>query len=119
MAAFSGKSGSVDCGSNWDTEVKSFTINIGQQALESTAFGDSWREFVVGLQDWSGSYTANLDTSTTLTWLTSAATATFTASSGRTYTGLIIVTGLNPAVNVDGVAEVTVNFQGTGALTPN
>ena len=120
MAAISGSGGSVTFATGYVTNVKSFTLDIAGEALDSTDFASvGVREFVPGLTGWSGSYTCNLDDTTAVTGPgASPAAAVFTASAARTYSGTIIVTSVSPSVAADALNEVVVSFQGSAALTP-
>jgi len=124
MSAFSGKDGRVVFATGYVTNVISWSIDFAAEALETTAFvgNYAYRSYVAGLRNWSGSYECYLDSSTKVIRPgKAAAAATFRAKEGGTstavtYTGSIIITGVNPSVAVDGVASVTFNFQGTGVM---
>lgn len=121
MAAFAGKSGSITYASGYAVNVHSWSLDITGDVLESTAFGGTptFKSFLPGLNSWSGSYEARLDSVETQAALVgqTAAAATFTAMAGVSVAGTIIITGASYAVAVDGIATVTYSFQGSGAPT--
>lgn len=121
MAVINGQGGSVSfgAGSQYDQNVTGFTLNIVEEALETTVFGASARTFKSsGVQSWSGTYTCYLDDTTAISGTgTAAATLTLTATSGRTYAGSAIVTQIGVSQTFDGIPTAAFSFQGTGALT--
>lgn len=105
------------------SEANAWSVNITQQSSETTAFGDSWVDRVVGVKDWSGSIGAwgEMDSKV----ITNAATAgravailiypdrnTLTAY----YSGNAIF-GMNSDGNTSGPHNRNGDFVGSGALT--
>ena len=121
MAVINGASGSVSfgAGTQYDNNVTAFTLNIADEALETTGFGATARTFIPsGIQSWSGTYTAYIDGTTAIGGTgTAAATLTLTATTSRTYTGSAIVTQIGVSETFDGIPTAVFSFQGTGALT--
>ena len=134
MAAIAGYNGSVAWSAgvyNSDTagvslNVRTWSLDYVADTLDTTDFtstGD--RTFISGLRSWSGTCESLLDGTASplgdasdLGSLDSVSDViTITASSGKTYSGTAFVTGIHPSVAVDGVNTVTVDFQGTGAIT--
>ena len=57
MAYVSGTAGSVayvSGGTTVVTGVHEWSIDVGQETPETTAFGDQWRTYVAGIRDWTG-----------------------------------------------------------------
>ena len=119
MARVNGTTGNVTFGTGYTTNVKAWRLNFRGAALDSSAFDTgAAKAFIPGQTEWAGSYDCFLDgTAVTVAPGAAAAAATFTASTGRTYAGSIIVTSVSPVVVIDGINQVTIDFQGTGALT--
>lgn len=118
-----GKNGSVTFDTGYVLHVKSWTIDYIGDVIDTSDFVDSaagYRTFLPGVTSWSGSYEATLDESTGVTGPgADPASATFTAASGRTYIGNIIVTSVSPSLVFDGEATVSISFQGTAGLSVN
>lgn len=123
MSAFHGRSGSVTWGTitALDTNVNSWSIDYTADAEETTAFGIAtpWpRSYIPGLTSWTGSYECRADTTnyprnSDIGWMNY-----LTLYTGNVYyKGSAFITSWGPSVAVDGVATVTVNFQGSQALT--
>ena len=127
MAAVNGVLGSVVWSAgifaNLDTNVKSWSLDYTADMLDSTDFGSSGpRDFIGGLTTWSGTFECLLDSVTAAiadpTDLGGAAvTLTLTATTNRTYAGTAICSGIHPSVTVEGINVMTVDFQGSGALS--
>jgi len=124
MAAIAGITGTVAWaygGGNIDLNVRSWSIDLVADVHDTTDFSSSGdRTFIGGLRSWSGSFENLLDGTTTPLATgevgSAAVSLVLTSSTGRTYTGDAICTGIHPSVSVDGINVVTVDFQGTGAL---
>lgn len=117
MAEVKGCSGSLTF-TNLTAGVKAWTLDYQQEVLETTDFADSCaRTYMAGFTGWTATATANWDAANTAKPGDSA-TLTLTVTSGKTYSGTALVTGLAVNTNVQGIVEATYTFQGTGALTP-
>jgi len=122
MAEVTGSLGSVTFATGYAANVNKWTIKYSSAAEDVTDFVDGAagnRSFIPsGIKEWSGSYGAVLDGTTKLVAPgAAAATATFTATTGRTYGGSIIVTTVDIGeVEVGKAIPVAVTFQGSGAL---
>jgi len=121
MAAFAGYGGNVIFASGYTTNVYSWSVDFTSEALESTDFTSAgYRTYIPGLKSWSGSFECRLDSANAIATPGAApAAATFSADGTRTYTGDILITSNSLSVAVDGLASITVSFQGSGELTIN
>jgi hypothetical protein len=129
MSVASGTNGSLSFSSGgYAVAVTAWTLDIGIAELDITSWDDAtagviWREFVAGIREYTGTITARLDPATSvLLDIGSELSATFTVDTeqgtgGLGYSGDIIVTGISPAVEMEGVASVSFTFRGAGALT--
>ena len=111
--------------------VRQVTINYGAEVKDITAMGDSTREKLAGLIDWSATLEFNQDfdageVDATLFSLVGAAavTATFKPTSAAvsatnpSFSGSILVESYTPISGTVGDAHaVSVTLQGTGTLT--
>ena len=125
MATHTGSEGTVKVGANSIAEIRSFSIEESAETLEDTAMGDSARTYKPSLT----SFTATID----VFWsdddtngqdaLTNGAEVTFGvypegATTGDIYlSGSGIVTGRSISSSFDGLVEMSISLQGTGALT--
>lgn len=125
MATHTGSEGTVKVGSDTIAEIRSFSIEESAETLEDTSMGDSARTYKPSLT----SFTASID----VLWdesdiagqgaLTNGAEVTFSVfpegdTTGDTYlTGSGIVTGRSVSSSYDGLVEMSISLQGSGALT--
>lgn len=126
MSVVMGKSGSVSISTTPIAYVDSFTLNIGADLVEITAYGSSFKERSPALKDWSGSFTGKLQYSagqaTLLDQFKSGGTVAnvalrFNTSGGYSWRGNALISGMPITSNVNGAVTWTANFQGNGALT--
>lgn len=129
MATHTGSEGTVKVGTaGSDTaiaEIRSFSIEETADTLETTSMGDTARTYVPSLKQFTGSIDVFWDETNTggQTALTVGASVTLNlypegATSGDTYYGgTAIVTGRTINSTFDGLVEMTISVQGSGALT--
>ena len=124
MATHTGSEGTIKIGSDTLGELRSFTLETTAETIEDTSMGDANRTYKVGLKTFTGSASVFFDeTDTAQPSLVAGAEITLNvypegASSGDTYyTGSAIVTGRTINSTFDGMVEMEISYQGTGALT--
>lgn len=125
MATHTGSEGTVKVGSNVIAEIRSFTIEQTADTLEDTTMGDTARTYKSSLTSYSGSLDVFWDETdaTGQGALTIGAEVTLAMypegdATGDTYlTGTAIVTGRSISSSFDGLVEMSISVQGTGALT--
>ena len=124
MATHAGSEGVVFSGSNQINEVRSYTISETGETLEDTSMGDTSRSYLASLKTFTGSLDVywdetdagqgDLDIGSTLVLNLYPEGNT----TGDTYyTGSAIVTEKSVTASFDGLVEMSVSVQGTGALT--
>ena len=121
MAEVVGKNARIYMGKVRQGGMKDWSINYSIDTVETTTFDDAGiKQYLGTLVGWSGSFNGFGQPG----WTGSAVVGTqylgsffISASTGSSYTGSVLITGASPSVSVDGVAEVSYTFQGTGALT--
>lgn len=124
MAVFTGKAGVVQNGSNAFAEVRSYSITETGETTESTAMGDTAKTFESTLTEFSGSLDLFFDDTDTngqvATTIGSSITLNLapegTTSSKYKLSGTAIITEKTITAAHDGLVEMTIGFQGTGAL---
>ena len=125
MATFTGKAGVVQTGSNALAEVRSYSITQTGDTTESTAMGDSAKTFEATLTEFSGSIDVFFDDTDTSGQVSLTIGSSFTlnlapegtGSGSYKLSGSAIVTDVTRTAAHDGLVEMTIAFQGTGALT--
>jgi predicted secreted protein len=126
MAVISGIGGSVTFASGYVTAVRSWSITITSEALETTDMNPSggYRTRIGGLKSWSGSYSAFID-GTVFASIDdqlggTPSAATFALVSGSTepnIQGTILITDVSVTANTDGPVEVEFTFEGSAEPT--
>ena len=121
MATFTGKAGVVQTGSNALAEVRSYSITQTGDTTESTSMGDSAKTFEATLTEFSGSVDVFFDDTDTSGQVSLTIGSSFTlnlAPEGTSYklSGTAIVTDITRTAAHDGLVEMSIAFQGTGAL---
>ena len=124
MATHAGSEGVVFSGSNQILEVRSYTISETGETLEDTSMGDAARTYIASLKTFTGSLDVFWDeTDTGQGDLDIGSTITLNlypegnASGDTYYTGSAIVTEKSITASFDGLVEMSVSVQGTGALS--
>jgi predicted secreted protein len=130
MAAVAGYGGKVMVGANAVAQVRNWNADIQREEIDATHMNDGvggWRSYISGLGSGTGSMDVNWNMSDTngqlvlqnavLTPPETAPVVKLYTNSSNYYTGSIIVTSVNVSVGTDGLAEATVNFRFTGAVT--
>ncbi len=125
MATHTGSEGTVKVGSNAIAEIRSFSIEESADTLDDTTMGDTARTYKSSLTTFSGSVDVLWDEtdSTGQGALTIGAEVTLNLypegdASGDTYlSGTAIVTSRSISSSHDGLVEMSISVQGSGALS--
>ena len=125
MATHTGSEGTVKVGSDAIAEIRSYTIDETADTLEDTTMGDTARTYKSSLTSFTGSLDVYWDETDTAGQgaLTIGAEVTLSVyPEGDTtgdvyYTGTAIVTGVSRTASFDGLVEMSISVQGTGALS--
>lgn len=104
--------------------IGEWSLDMGQDVPEVTAFGDTWKQFLAGLREYSGSFSGKSDTDSSVATIRnamlggSAITLRLYDAAATYYNcGTVLLSGGNPTISIDGVGEDSWDFQGSGALT--
>lgn len=128
MASHTGVDGVLKYDSNAVAELSSWTLDINQEPVESTALGQSSRSYKPGITNWSGSAECFWDESDTAQSQIDTDMATVTTktlelypegtTSGDTYfSGTVIIESISRNAAVNGMVTASFTFRGTGGLT--
>jgi hypothetical protein len=122
MATIAGKDADLSVAGH-DYKAHEWTMDIDADALEDTnwdwtSYDVGWRSFISGLKGFSGSFACFIDTAHIFLPGTLISDAKFYVSLAGTigFKGDILVTAVHPSVAIDGIAELSVDYQGTGSL---
>lgn len=104
--------------------IKSWTLDYTVDTLDITDFIDGGstpfgRTFVPGLSSWSGSFEGFKDGAPLALGFASEVLLILGESetTGQTWMGDAVITGIHPSVAIDGVVTYSYDFQGSGELT--
>ena len=125
MATHTGSEGTVHVGSAAVAEIRSYNVNENADTIEDTAMGDTARTHKPSLTSFDGTLGVFWDETDTNGQVALAIGAEVTikfypegAASGDTYySGTAIVTSRSINASFDGMVEMSIGVQGTGALT--
>jgi predicted secreted protein len=124
MATHTGSEGTVKIGTVTVAEIRSYTLNETADTVEDTTMGDSARTHKPSLTSFDGSLDVYWDeTDAGQVALPINAEITLNvypegAVTGDTfYSGAAIVTSRSITASFDGLIEMSISVQGTGALT--
>ena len=125
--ALAGSGGSVSIGtSNKVAEIAEWTLNLSAEDIDVTSFdSQGWRDRLVGIREWSGSFSGNLapgDTSGQSSLFTSFANGapislTLQVNDNNQFAGSAYITGLSVETPVTDKVSFSCDFVGTGELT--
>lgn len=107
------------------SEQSEFSIEFDYDTSETTALGDSWREYMRGVMSWSGSFSGNFDVADTVLWNAAMANSVRKfylypdrATATRYYYGTCWVKlGTIIGGSVNDKAKTSVNITGDGPIT--
>lgn len=125
MAVYVGYGGAVKVGTATVAEIGEWSLDVTLNTEETESFGDQWKEFTGTLKEWSGSCSGRWDMTDTTGQkamqdaLLGGTTVTLKlyVDGAKNYSGTALITKISPKSSVEGVVEVSFDFQGTGALT--
>jgi predicted secreted protein len=125
MATHTGSEGTVKVGANAIAEIRSFSIEESADTLEDTTMGDTARTYKPSLTTFTGTIDVLWDETDTngQNALTIGASVTLNlypegdTSGDVYYTGTAIVTGRTINSSFDGLVEMSISVQGSGALS--
>lgn len=140
MATMTGNAGAVIINGKSAAAVRSFSIELTADTIETSVMGNNSRTYVKGLSAFSGSADIyfdandwdNVPAGEASTWNPTDPASLVGASgvalklylendtvgaSDKAFTGSVIVTGYTINSSFDGMIEASISFQGTGAAT--
>lgn len=120
MGKFHGSGGSITwagAGFESKTQITSWSAEVTSDVAEVTDMGDSWKEYLAGLKDWTATVVCFADeTQSPLAIGASALLTLEMVDAGDNIEGNAICTGISFGVDITGANTVTHAFQGNGVL---
>jgi hypothetical protein len=134
MATLTGNNGAVTIDGANVLAVRTFSIEMTRDTVETTTMGVDVRTYITGLSSFSGSAdvyfdAADFDTNEakfnpTAGLVGASGVAVklyleenYSSTSDYAFTGNVIVTGYTVNSSMDGMVEASISFQGTGGTT--
>ena len=134
MATMTGNNGSISVNGINVANVRSFSIELTSDTIETSTMGTDVRTYIKGMSQFSGSadvyfdpsdYDTNESTFNPTAGLVGASGVAiklyleenYASTSDYAFTGNVIVTGWTVNSTLDGLVEASMSFQGTGAAT--
>ena len=127
--AIAGKSGKITINSTTPITVlgmKNWSIDLSLDTLETTALGDSWKNYITGLKEWTGSGEGDFDISTENSGQEELQNAylngtevevKFYVDETHFYSGNAIISSLSVEDSVEDIVSISIEFTGTGAIS--
>lgn len=127
MAYTSGTAGSVAFVSGGTTVITgaySWSLDISMETPETTAFGDSWKTYLPGIREWTGTIelikdpASGVQGSVQALIIGGSAAAVFQLYEGtKYYNGSAYVSGGAPEISYDDKAVISYDLTGHGPLS--
>jgi hypothetical protein len=134
MATMIGNDGSVSVANIALAQVRTFSVEITADTIETTIMGQDTRSFVKGLSQFSGSAdiyfdptefnsgvaTFNPTHASSVVGMSGVALKFYLdqdATNDIAFTGNCIITGYTVNTSMDGLVEASITFQGSGGTT--
>ena len=134
MATLTGNNGAISIDGASVLSVRSFSIEMTRDTIETSTMGVDVRTYVAGLSQFSGTADVYFDASDydtneakfnpTAGLVGASGVAgkfyieeNYSGSSDFAFTGNLVVTGYTVNSSFDGMVEASISFQGTGATT--
>jgi len=136
MAVYTGVDGAIEVNGVSVAEVRSISLEMSSDTIETSVMGDSSRTYLKGMSSFSGTADIYFVDSE---WAGSDVTFNPTSASGSVgdapvtlkfwiyddpsattdvgFTGNIIITGHTINASMDGMTEASISFQGSGGAT--
>ncbi len=124
-----GKNGKVVIGGTTDTTVvaiKSWSLELSIDTLETTALGDSWKKNIPGLKEWSASSEGDYSVTSDTTGQKALQDAYLAGTSvtlklyvddTNYYTGTAYINSLSIEDPVDDLVSISIEFTGNDSLS--
>jgi len=120
MAMAHGKGGTATLAGIATLKIKSWTVDANCDVAEVTVMGDTWKEYLAGVKDWTATveliWDGTIDATDLAVLGTEIACDFDLISGGADFGGQGIVTNMSFNTSASDAVTFTVNVQGTGEL---
>ncbi len=118
MAAIAGKGGTVTYAGGNVATLKEWSLDVSADMHDVTSFttaAPSWKEFIAGLNSWTGSLSGTFDAASTgqnnlitdaLTPVSAAVVLEKDQVNGGKYSGNVLISGASVGVVIDGLVDM-------------
>ena len=127
--AIAGKEGSITVtGATPCASIKTWKLDTETDVLDTTALGDDWKNFIMGLNGWTasaeGDWLVTTDTGGQISlhdafFASTLLTLKLYVDATHYYTGTAYLTKMPVETPVGETVTISFEFQGTGAVTYN
>lgn len=127
--ALAGKNGKICLGTSKIVGMKNWSLSLSVSTLDTTALGDDWKSYILGLKEWTASsdgdyqFTAINEQQTIQNGLQEAYLSgtpvilRLYVDETHYYTGTAVITSLSIDDPVADIIGISIGFTGCGALT--
>lgn len=127
--ALAGKNGKICLGTSKIVGMKNWSLSLSVSTLDTTALGDDWKSYILGLKEWTASsdgdyqFTAIDEQQTIQNGLQEAYLSgtpvilRLYVDETHYYTGTAVITSLSIDDPVADIIGISIGFTGCGALT--
>lgn len=125
--ALAGKYGKICIGGTKQVaSIKSWSLELSLDTLETTALGEEWKSYIAGLKEWSASCEGDYAVSTDATGQNALQEAYLNGTvvevqlyvdENNYYQGEAFISSLSVEDPVDDVVSISVEFTGNGKLS--
>ena len=123
MSCIHGKNGALSLGGTNVAMITEWTVNETVEVVQCTAMGDTSHTYKAGIKTFEGSAECVWTTDAETGYIAGFTVGTeytgvfYVTDSSLSYTGQVIITGIEVSATMDDVVRASVSFQGTGGLT--
>ena len=118
MARVRGCGGDVLIGTASATGIREWSLDYTISIIDGRGFDDACEPHpIVGMKTWDGSFRGPKDGVPLTLFTTAGMTFQESTTTGQSWTGSAILTGIHPTVSVEGLVEYSYDFVGIGTLT--
>ena len=118
MARVRGCGGSVLIGTVSATGIREWGLDYTVQVLDGRGFDSACNPNpVLGMIEWKGKFSGPKDGAPLAMFATALLTLKESTTTGQSWSGSALLTGIHPSVSVDGLVEYAYDFEGVGTLT--
>lgn len=123
MAAIAGINGKVTVAAVVLANIDDWSLDLGGDVVDTTAFGSTWKTKTPTVKQWSGKAVGRFDNADTtgqiasINALLTSVACIFNTDAVHNWSGSAIISQVVPKATATGVVTIEFSFVGNGALT--